>query len=207
MLWHHLLVDKKVVRSIYESFGENARPIIEKAMIAFPQYAWQIANSTLVGESEPYGEDREENIISVYSPNAPEWYHGPADHHCMKLHMDSGIVKWKVLWTPPYKLPKIQGAEGTCKWIGQNFDENHQPENEYHEYYDEVSKSNPRDLIGYTCTNDLEIKHTKIYVHPHWVTQGEYLVTNWDHLQNIELPEDYTYITNLTRTKGDQWIN
>lgn len=205
MLWHHLIVNKQIVRSIYESFGEDARPIIAKAIVAFPDWAWQIAHSTLIGESEPY-EHHKENIISVYIPGPPEWYDGIADHHCMKLHMHSGVVEWKILWTPPYKEGRLK-VEGDLVWVGQNYDPERNETDEYHEYYDNVSRINKRDLIGYTCTNDLEIKHTKIYVHPHWMIQGDKMEATWAHLKGIDFPVDVSPVDHLRLTKGNQWIN
>jgi len=205
MLWHHLIVDGEVVRSIYEPFGEDARPLMVEAIRAFPELAYEIANCTLIGTSDPYA-NRTGRICSVYKPNAPEWHSGPADHHCMKLNLDTGDIEWKIVWTPPFKKP-ILDVPGTCKWIGMNYDSALEETGEYHEYYEDVNPSNPRDLIGYTCNKDGEILHEKLYVHPHWFTQGEYFVSNWDHLKNMNLPTDVIPAKFMELTKGLQWIN
>ena len=214
MLWHHMVVDGQLERSIYESFGDKAYPIMKQAVQAFPEYAWEIAQSTLIGSSNANPKiEKQEPIISAYLPGSPNWYPYDktiVDHHCMKLHLQSKKVKWKILWLPENMDIKVD-VLGNPVWCGQNFDEEFKPSDEWHVYFDNYFDWNERDLVGHCYRkSDLKLKHTKYYFHPAWKqVDDEYMETDWSHLPSEYkklLPIDVSHQTDLEKTNGDQWV-
>lgn len=216
MLWHHMVVDGQLERSIYESFGKEARPILTKAIKAFPDLAFEIASSTLVGESKANPAlEKKEPIISIYRAGPPDWYNqhdrSSVDHHAIKLHMKSKTVKWKILWLGVDKEPLLD-TPGEMLWVGQNYDEKFKPSEDWHVYYDHIYPWNEKDLVGQCYRkSDLTLKHTKIYFHPAWtqVDDNNY-VTDWSHVPSevMEiLPIETCTQMDLEKTLGNQWIN
>ena len=225
MLWHHMIVDGKLDRPIYEAFGDKAYPIMTKIAKKFPDYAFNIAQSTLIGESSANpARGKHEPIISLYIPGSPKWTDYSCDHHAIKFHMESNKVEWKLLWREDQtSFPDNLPYEPV--WVGMDYDEDFLFKGELHTYYRKLdfvpTKLSPistkyipqdDDLFGFTYDlgkeDRLTLKHIKLYTHPRWEYRDEeYLETNWDHINKYldkDLPIDVTPVTDLEKTRGTQ---